>query len=483
MANGPVAVASRRRRRWLAGIPFIAIAAILGLMELFAPRWISQLSVPGRVMFRGLIVLFGMAGLVQFAASRSPTRGTIATPGFGRHRMVVPVEGLVYLTIMFALFTGAMLTRSNMLLLVFALMAGPFVINGWLTFGMLQAARVGRRAPPRAMAGELFSVELELTNSRRLFSIWIMSVRDTLVHKAEELTATVLFARVAPRTTQMGHYQLRLLRRGRFRLGPLLTFSRFPLGLVERSRQFPAPGEILIYPQIGRLSPQWRRRWLGGSELVARPRAHAGMFHDEFHRLREFRTGDNPRDIHWRTSARRGELILREYQQNRDFHLTVVVDLWRPAAPSAQETLRVEHCLSLLATLIVDYGRSCRDALLTVSIGGATVFQWQGQGTTASLESLLDGLALIEASPRTKAGELVDEALQRANGSTQLVVLTTRPADAADGTGLDRVRGRADLIRLTDIDITQVLVLESPESTLAGEPDPTKTSAAAAVDR
>ena len=37
------------------------------------------------------------------------------------------------------LFTGAMLTKSNMLLLVFALMAGPFVINGWMTYGMCLA--------------------------------------------------------------------------------------------------------------------------------------------------------------------------------------------------------------------------------------------------------------------------------------------------------------------------------------------------------
>jgi len=465
MSNGTTAKPSRRR--WLAGLPALLIALMLVLGELFAPRWIAQFTIPGRVLYRAGIVLLGLVGLVQFAAARSPMRGTIATPGFGRNRMVVPVEGLVYLTIMFALFTGAMLTRSNMLLLVFALMAGPFVINGWLTFGMLQAARVDRRSPRRVMSAELFSMEVELSNSRRLFSIWIMSVRDTITHRGEELTGTVLFARVAPRTSQIGHYQLRLRRRGRYQLGPVLIFSRFPLGLVERSRLFRVPGEILVYPRIGRLGPHWRRRWLGGVELVARPQSSAGIFHDEFHRLREFRTGDNPRDIHWRTSARRGELILREYHQNRDFHLAVVLDLWQSMDPNEEEL--IEKSLSFLATLIVEYGRSCREAILTVAAAGDTTFHWQGQGTAASLESLLDGLAVLEAGAATESRRSVEQLLLQSPASTRIVVLSTRPS-AESAARFDFANSRIDVVGLREIDFSRALVLDpdaAPESVTA----------------
>ena len=458
-----VPATSTRRTRWYAGLPALAVAAALASAYYCFPRWTASFSILAQVLYRSVVVLFSMFGLAQIAAAWSPTRGSIATPGFGKHRMVVPVEGLVYLTIMFSLFIGAMLTKSNMLLLVFALMAGPFVVNGWMTFGMLQASRVTRSAPRRAMADELFGVELVLTNSRRLLSIWIMSVRDAIHHVREDVSATVLFARVAPKTSQAGHYQLRLRRRGRYRLGPLLTFSRFPLGLVERSRLFPCPGEILIYPRIGRLGPAFRRRWQGATELVARPQPHAGVFHDEFHRLREFRTGDNPRDIHWRSSARRGELILREYQQNRDFNLAVILDLWQADAAKGIESELVERALSFAATVIVEHGRSCRDAILTLAASGATTFRWQGQGTSASLESLFDGLAILEAGPARESMDLVDETIQRSSSSTQFVLLTTRPSSNSAATQIDVHNPRVDCIRLAEIDLDRALVFDDQQ--------------------
>ena len=194
--SNPVQVTPSRRGRWLAGLPSLSVAVGLALIYNFVPSWTWQLSVLGRVMFRAVVVLFGMIGLAQIASAWSGTKGTIATPGFGRHRMVLPVEGIVYLVIMFSMFIGAMLTKSNMLLLVFALMAGPFVINGWMTYGMLRSAGAARTAPHRAMVGELFSVELELTNDRRLLSIWVMAVRDAITHPREDLVANVLFAQI-----------------------------------------------------------------------------------------------------------------------------------------------------------------------------------------------------------------------------------------------------------------------------------------------
>ena len=473
-----VVPATARRPRWYVGIPALIVALVLALGY---SSWTVGMTLPSRIMFRAMVVLFGLIGIFQIASSLSPTRGTLATPGFGKHRMVVPVEGIVYLTIMFALFTGAMLTKSNMLLLVFALMAGPFVINGWMTFGMLQSARVARTAPSRAMVGELFNVELVLSNSRPLMSIWIMSVRDTIQHPFEDLAAIVLFARVAPRSSQVGHYQLRLMRRGRYQLGPLLTYSRFPLGLVERSRLFPVSGQVLVYPRIGRLGSAWRRRWLGATELVARPQPQAGVFRDEFHRLREFRTGDNPRDIHWRTSARRGELILREYQQNRDFNLTIILDLWQPASTHGKESELIEKSLSFAATAIIEHGRGCRDAILTLLVAGASTFRWQGQGTSAALESMLDGLALMNAGAARETASLVDDTVHRSSNSTQIVLLTTRPTNGPDQ--LEIHNSRIDYIRLCEMDFERALIFEdssdlAPDSIDGGDTESPVTNIA-----
>ena len=443
---------NRTRGRWFVGVPALALAISLTIAYFRLPSLTANWSVTEVICFRTFVVFIGTIGLSQIAAALSSTRGALATPRFGSHRMVVPTEGIVYLAIMCVLFTGAMLTKQNTLLLVFAMMVGPFVVNGSMAFGMLRATRIVRSAPCRTMAGELFGVELSLSNRHPLLSMWMMSVRDEIAHARETLSADVLFARVGPRATQTGHYQLRLARRGRYRLGPLLVSSRFPLGLVERSRLFAMPGEILVYPHIGRLSPLWKGRSQGATELVARPQARAGVFHDEFHRLREFHTGDNPRDIHWRTSARRGELILREYQQNRDLNLAVVVELWQPSVKSASpETIElIEHTLSFALTLLIEHGRECRDGTLSLAASGTTTFRWEGQGSAASLESLFDGLALLEAGAAGETSLLLYETLHRTTASTQIVMLTTRPADESDLTAESTLNPRVHVVRITN---------------------------------
>ena len=444
----------RTRGRWLVGVSALSLAIGLTVASFWLPNLTANWSVIGDIGFRTFVVFLGTVGLSQIAAALSSTRGSLAMPRFAGHRSVIPPEGLVYLAIMFVLFIGAMLTKQNTLLLVFAMMVGPFVVNGSLAFGMLRATRIVRSAPRRAMAGELFGVELNLSNRHPLLSLWMMSVRDEIAHDRESLSAEVLFARVGPRAAQTGHYQLRLAHRGRYRLGPLLVSSRFPLGLVERSRLFAMPSDVLVYPRIGRLTPQWKGRSQGATELVARPQARAGVFHDEFHRLREFRTGDNPRDIHWRTSARRGELILREYQQNRDLNLAVIVELWQPAInPASPENLEltelVEMTLSFALTLLIEHGRECRDGTLSLAASGTTTFRWAGQASAASLESLFDGLALLEAGAAGETSLLQYETLHRTTASTQIVMLTTRPADESDLLAESTLNPRIHVMHIT----------------------------------
>ncbi len=61
---------------------------------------------------------------------------------------------------MIVIFSGSLLGRSNMLMLVFSMMAGPFVVNGWITYSMLKRTAVERVVPERVMAGEPITVEL-----------------------------------------------------------------------------------------------------------------------------------------------------------------------------------------------------------------------------------------------------------------------------------------------------------------------------------
>ena len=417
--NGP-------KRNPYAGVLPIVIAVLLTVVYYRVPLLSFAWSRPAHIFFRSLVGLLGLMGFAKVVGGLIRRPKIPSWLRLTTHWMTIPLEGWIYLGIMFVLFTGAMLTKQNTLLLVFALMAGPFIVNGQMTFGMLQAVRVERQLPKRAMQGELFPVELILGNRRPLLALWMMTVRDEIDRPEEMLEATVLFSRVSPRTSQTGAYELRLSQRGRYRFGPIRVSSRFPLGLVERSRVFAVPGEILIYPRIGRISPKWKLRLVGATELVSQNQPHRGVFNDDFHSLREFRSGDNPRAIHWRSTARRGEMILREFHQNREHTLAVVLDLFRHPLQKGSASESIELALSFVASLLVERGRECRDGFLTLAAVGQQTFQWEGQGHASSLESLFDGLALFEAGPSLEIVEILIDTLQHVSSSTQVLLVTTR---------------------------------------------------------
>src|SRR5688572_28025716 len=94
----------------------------------------------------------------------------ISREGWTGYHDRMPREAAVFLGIMFMLFMGALLGRSNMLVLVFGLMAGSFIMNGSIMLNMLWMTRATRTLPVRVMAGQVFSVDLTLSNAKWFIS-------------------------------------------------------------------------------------------------------------------------------------------------------------------------------------------------------------------------------------------------------------------------------------------------------------------------
>jgi uncharacterized protein (DUF58 family) len=183
--------------------------------------------------------------------------------------------------------------------------------------------------------------------------------------------------------------------------------------------------EILVHPQLGRLSAAWKRDQLMAHELVHREDRRRGAFDDEFHGIREYRWGDNPRAIHWRTSARRNELMVREFHQSRDQNLILLLDLWQPAHPRPMDLERVELAVSLAATICVEHMRRSGDSDLALMADGAAFMQWERHSRPRNIEPLLDTLAVASAGPTPDVQRLVNgAALKRVPGSRTLLITT-----------------------------------------------------------
>lgn len=185
--------------------------------------------------------------------------------------------------------------------------------------------------------------------------------------------------------------------RGRRKRHPLRLICRYPFGIVERTRIVGASAECVVYPALGRLNMSAFRRWL------AQVNKHEGQQHrqyrpsmihqDDLHGLRVFRPGDNPRWIHWRTSARRNIRMVREFEEETGQRLILIID---PRTRGSSE--RFEETISLVATICWQWCRHHQD-FLGLIVPGAPEPLIEGYPTQDLASRMLETLALMTATP------------------------------------------------------------------------------------
>ena len=340
-------------------------------------------------------------------------------------------EGVYYTVVFLAVLIGAVSRQLNLLMLVGCVMAGPLLFS--LIYGrwMLRALHVERRLPAHLHADERLRVDVSLENRGRRFGAWAIRVEDVVerddAHASESTAVGVFFPLVAAGETRIVAYEGQLPRRGRYRFGPLRVSTRFPLGFVRHSELVSEDDDLMVHPKLGRLNPGWAkmiREHESGSQQTSR----RGLLEADFYGLREWRPGDSRRWIHWRTSARRGTLVVRQFEQRRSQNLALLVDLWQPKNPTSESLEHVETAISFVATLIAE---SCRKpgAQLHVEIAAKDPLQNSGSGSPVFLREQMDGLSLVAAHDQWAFPARLGHALALIPASTPTFVISTRPVD------------------------------------------------------
>lgn len=407
-----------------------ALTQLLAAVACFLGAFVLPYEFPElRGLSRTVLIVLGIAmlavGVGNILFGRRMNR--ILTRAGRRSRVVVPREGIGYLAIMLTLAVGALLGQRNMPLLVFGMMAGPFILNGWIVYSMLRGISVRRSSPGRAAVGEFVAVEMTIRNSKRLLASHLVEVRDlispaTNLHSDQDAEASVTFIRVPPGQSRTGRYQIRFPRRGKYTFGPARVSSRFPLGIGERGQIFTETTSVIVHPEIGFLVPAWKQRQKEMAEASRSLRSRPGLFDDEFHRMREYRPDDNPRAIHWRSSARRGELIVREFQPNRKADSFVLLDL--PDLPewSASDS---ETAISLAATICVEQTRSASGGRFLLAISARTPVIVSSRFPGGFREEALDALAECHPDARADLTALLRTVIESCDISHERLLLIT----------------------------------------------------------
>ncbi len=158
-------------------------------------------------------------------------------------------------------------------------------------------------------------------------------------------TGLPLDARIGPGRRFEAVYQARIDRRGHHRFGPITVRWRSPWGLWERQRRLPVPGEAKVFPdftQLRRLDLETR---LVQDKAPVRARRRPGG-ENEFERLRPYVAGDPMKHVDWKATARRNELVTREYGQEANQNLIFLLDCGRTMGQRSGDLLAFDHALN-----------------------------------------------------------------------------------------------------------------------------------------
>ena len=292
------------------------------------------------------------------------------------------LEGWIYLVFLAFITIGSILRNVNLLVLMAGLMYAPLILQWRVCNKLMRKLRASRTIPQRMHAGESVKMTWTVHNDSNEVTAWnvlvsdqiardnssdAVGVRKTLAQRVRSsLTADhedvgQYLKRFAVRLWKMlsdtdrwrgddgilmsidrvdggqfrtGAWQVNFPLRGRYEIGPARVSSTSTLGLQVCHVKLNAVQSCYVAPAMGTLSRGWVERLQSISRGVGAGTRRRGMDQEEFHALRHWRSGDSKKHIHWRTTARFGQPIVRQFDQKDDQDIAIVLDLF---CPSVQE--------------------------------------------------------------------------------------------------------------------------------------------------
>ena len=329
---------------------------------------------------------------------------------------MIRVRGIALVAVALGVFVLAGVTGVGWLLLLDAMLWGTIVVSAvapWLATGDLEARRrlipASLEGRPGPMVGEPISFEIALTN-RGLLPAMFVSVDYNLGASLAEANHNRLFIAWLNRRAQLDvRPTVCYSRRGVRVLSPVRLEAGLLFGLFRRSRKLGGSSRVLVLPKVYRVGRLGAGGVLGsssGRRFVARTGPYSVG-------SRRYLPMDPWRHIHWRNTARAGDLQVKVFEESVDLYLTIALDTGMAVGEGAFE------CAVTVAASVGDHICRC----------GGTVRLVAGDidEETHDANHLLSTLALVEPNAEDSTGEHVTGGLW----SGDILVITSAKGSAS----------------------------------------------------
>ena len=290
----------------------------------------------------------------------------------------------------------------------------------WLN-GRWVGVRV-RRNVVAARAGEWMEERITVTNSSRVAPVvWMeLDERSDMPEHGGEMVISL------PRASY-GEWTLSTLctQRGKFSLGPLAVVSSDPLGIFQKRRWHGEPQPFTVYPAVVDLP----RFALPSSDLPgdATSRQHSLVVTPAASGIRDYMPGDSYSRVHWRSTARMGRLMVKEFEQEESAKVWIVLDMegrvHRGLGPESSE----EYAVTAAASIAHKYLQRGLPVGLTVA-GNISIELPPKPGMNQS-DLIMEALAEIKAEGSTPLGDLLRDNETVFNRYCTLVIIAPTPEE------------------------------------------------------
>lgn len=290
--------------------------------------------------------------------------------------------GLVFTLGTFAVGFAALNTGNNLLYLLLGAMLGFIAVSGWLSEQAIRGLVAERDVPRAVTVGQELRIHYRVGNRGSRIPAVAVEIGEAGLPGAAFLGHVPVGGTARTRSVNA------FVRRGIHPLGTVTFSTGFPFGMFRKERDVEIPGEIIVWPRTDRPVPPSTTgpgRRSASDVTVPGSAGHRG----EYRSLRAYRAGDDPRDIHWRSSARLRDPVLREYERDGAETRWICLDLRGDPERDAGE-VAIEVAASLAAQAMAE------NRPFALVAGDLVVPPGDGAG---QLERVLDGLARVDVHP------------------------------------------------------------------------------------
>ncbi len=405
----------------------------------------------------------------------------------------------------FAMLGGA-IRSYNLPLVLAGLLVGALLLQWRWARQTLVTLTLRRRLPTEAFVGEPFTVRFLVTNHSRWFPAWLLRIDDAIgspgtagrrmagwIGRPDGVTkASCGIGAVPPGRTLTAQYQCQVQRRGRYAFGPATLSTGVPLGLMVAARTLRIQEDLFVFPRRLVLKRHWRQVLNSREGGTSASAGRSGVQEGDFFGLRGWQAGDSRRWIHWRTTARTGELAVRQFEKQRRFDLCILVDAYQPGAKAAgrrgtgaatnvdnssAEDAAIEFVISAAATLVTALVAT-PTSKIGLAIAGRHTIALPSGGSREQTIAMLRHLSEVQGSPQPDLVGAIKQMIHAGGRPRDLLILSPRPLAESSREMVQMIGNRTvwKWCSLADGSISQLverfpgeaLAVESPQPAAAG---------------